>query len=156
MAKAKKAKIPLNEILGAMDRNNWEYYRNLPEELQEEFSPFVMMRYASNVRSKEFYGHYITMVNDLCNVNFDVLSKHPELFWQLLSLSGVGKSQFHAWLPPGKKAKKSKVQEFLYKMHPTYKLEDLEMLESINTKEQIQDMMREYGYDDKEIKEIFK
>lgn len=155
MAK-KKVQIPLNDLLGNIDRGNWRFYRDLPKEQQEVFNPFITMRYASNVKSKDLYPHYITMVNDLCNVNFNILSKHPELFWQLISLCGSGKPQFHQWLPPGKKLKKSKVQEFLAQIYPTYKLEDLEMLERINTKEDLQAMMLEYGYEDKEIKEMLK
>lgn len=153
---AKKPQIPLNELLGNLDRSNFNYYSGLDEDLKKAFSPFVVMRYATNTANKELYSHYLTMVNALCNVNFSTLSKHPELFWKLLCVAGVGENQFHKWLPPGKKAKKSKVQEFLAQMYPTYKLEDLEMLEQVNTKEQLKEMAKIYGYEDKEIKEMFK
>ena len=155
MAKA-PPKIPLKQILSALDRCDLDYYNRLDEDAKKAFVPFVMMRYASNTGNKALYHHYITMVNDLCNVNFSVLSKHPELFWKLLATAGVGTDQFHKFIPPAKKAKKSKIQEFLHKLYPTYKLADLEMLEKINSKEQLGELLRNHGYEEKEIKEMLK
>ena len=153
---AKKPAIDIKDLTKNIDIGNTGYYDTLIEDQKKDFSPWLAMRWASSVADKKNAPHYLTMVNDFCNVDFSVLSKHPKLFWKLLSIAGVGKSQYHQWVPPGKKAKKSKIQEFLAKIHPTYKLEDLEMIEKVNTVDELKTLAVNYGLDDKEIKEMFK
>jgi hypothetical protein len=152
----KKKQIPLKDLNTNIDLANMDFYDNLPEDLQKAFSPWLAMRWASSVQNKQLSTHYLTMINDFCNNNFTLLSKHPGLFWKLLTMAGVGKTQFHKWIPPGKKTKKSKVQEFLASIYPTYKLEDLQMIEKVNSKAELKALAKNYGYDDKEIKEMFK
>lgn len=156
MAKTKKPSIPLKDLNRNIDLGNMQFFEELPEELQKEFSPWLAMRWASSVQNKALSPHYLTMINDFCNSDFTLLSKHPNLFWKLLALAGVGKSQYHKWIPPGKKAKKNKIQKFLSDIYPTYKLEDIDMLEKINSVDELKDLARTYGYEDKEIKEMFK
>jgi len=152
----KPAPIAIKDLTKNIDIGNTNYYESLNEEQQKAFSPWLAMRWASSVADKKNAPHYLTMVNDFCNVDFAIISKHPNLFWKLLAMSGVGKSQYHQWVPPGKKTKKSKIQEFLAKIHPTYKLADLEMIEKVNTVDELKSLAVSYGLDDKEIKEMFK
>jgi len=155
MAKKPPA-IPVASLTKNIDLNNTKYYDTFTEEQIKAFSPWLAMRWASSVQNKGMIPHYLTMVNDFCNSNFSILSKHPKLFWKLLSIAGTGKSQYHKWVPPGKKTKKSKVQKFLATIYPTYKLEDLKMLEMVNSTEDLKELAKTYGYEDKEIKEMFK
>ena len=158
MAK-KPAAIPVAAMTKNMDLSNMQYYENFTEEQIKAFSPWLAMRWASSVQDKKLAPEYITMVNSFCNSNFSIISKHPNLFWKLLCIvgtAGEGKSQYHKWVPPGKKAKKSKVQKFLAGIYPTYKLEDLKMLELVNSTDDLKDLARTYGMDDKDIKELFK
>ena len=148
--------ISVADMARNMDLGNTGYYESFTEEQIKAFSPWLAMKWASSVKDKDLAPHYLTMVNDFCNSNFSIISKHPNLFWKLLTIAGVGQAQYHTWIPPGKKGKKSKVQKFLATIYPTYKLADLEMLELVNSVDDLKALAETYGYDKKDIKEMFK
>jgi|TARA_R110001592_G_scaffold7757_13_gene43039 hypothetical protein len=156
MVKAKKAPaIPLKDVMAAIDKKDRGFYDRLTAEQKKAFSAWMMMRYCSSVQGRDA-ANYIFMTNELVNYQFMEVSKHPELQWLLLSACGVGKIQFHPYLkPPNSKKKKNKVTEFLYELNPHMKAEDIQILVDLNTKEELQQLAQEHGYDDKSIKDIF-
>ncbi len=150
----KVSTLSLKTELQAMDYRDMDFYMNLSDEHKKEISLWLLMRYMSSSKSAAI--DHLLVVNDVVNMNFSVISKHPELQWKLLALCGTKKSQFHEWIPPGKKSKKNKIEEALIKFFPLMKDDDLEMLQQINTKEDFEQFFRENAFDDKAIKEIFK
>jgi len=160
---AKEYKIPLDEMLRKIDEADENWFENLDEEQQKEFSPWLVQRWAVSVPDNNAV-HFLTMINDYCNRDFSIISKHPNLFWKLVAMSGMlgirsgrkGWGRGCTWVPPGKGIKKNKIQKFLSKIYPTYKLEDINMLEQINSTDELKDLARMYGHDEKEIKELFK
>ena len=152
---AKKPQIPLKDIMAAIDKKDTNFYNNLTDEGKKAFSAWMMMRYCSSVQGKDA-ANYIYMTNELVNFQFSEVSKHPELQWLLLSACGVGKIQFHPYLkPPNARKKKNKVFEFIYGLFPHMKSEDIDNLIDINTTDELKDLAKSNGYDDKSIKEIF-
>ncbi len=152
---AKKPQIPLKDIMAAIDKKDRNFYNNLTDEGKKAFSAWMMMRYCSSVQGKDA-ANYIYMTNELVNFQFSEVSKHPELQWLLLSACGVGKIQFHPYLkPPNARKKKNKVFEFIYGLFPHMKSEDIDNLIDINTTDELKDLAKSNGYDDKSIKEIF-
>jgi hypothetical protein len=153
---AKKAPaIPLKDVMSAIDKKDRHFYTRLTPEQKKAFSAWMMMRYCSSVQGRDA-ANYIYMTNELVNFQFMEVSKHPELQWLLLSACGVGKIQFHPYLkPPNSKKKKNKISEFLYKLYPNNKPEDIELLIKMNTTEDLKALAYNYGYDDKTIKNIF-
>jgi hypothetical protein len=151
----KKPQIPLKDIMAAIDKKDRNFYNNLTDEGKKAFSAWMMMRYCSSVQGKDA-ANYIYMTNELVNFQFSEVSKHPELQWLLLSACGVGKIQFHPYLkPPNARKKKNKVFEFIYELFPHMKSEDIVNLIDINTTDELKDLAKSNGYDDKSIKEIF-
>ena len=151
----KKPQIPLKEIMAAIDKKDRNFYNNLSDEQKKAFSAWMMMRYCSSVQGKDA-ANYIYMTNELVNFQFSEVSKHPELQWLLLSACGVGKIQFHPYLkPPNSRKKKNKVFEFIYSLFPHMKNEDINNLIDINTTNELKDLAKSNGYDDKSITEIF-
>ena len=141
--------------MAAIDKKDRGFYNRLSPEQKKAFSAWMMMRYCSSVQGRDA-ANYIFMTNELVNYQFMEVSKHPELQWLLLSACGVGKIQFHPYLkPPNSKKKKNKVTEFLYELNPHMKAEDIQILVDLNTKEELQQLAQEHGYDDKSIKDIF-
>jgi len=151
----KKATVPLKEMLAAIDCNDLNFYSNLDAEQQKVFSPWLAMRYASSANGR-MAEHYLLMVNGFVNVDFSALYNHPELQWKILAVIGAGSKQFHPWIRPGKKKGKNKIQEEFSKLYPAMKHDELELLESIHTKDEIKDLFRDAGYTNKEIKDITK
>jgi hypothetical protein len=151
----KKANIlSLPDILEAMDLRDLDFYKNLSPEQKKEVSFWLLMRYMSS--SGKNIEHHLMMVNDLVNYNFSALMKHPELQWMLLALCGTGKIQNHRWIPPPKGIKKNKLEEEILRIYPLLKDDELEMILTINSQEELIQFFKDNGYDDKTIKELFK
>lgn len=153
---AKKPLLQIKDIMAAVDRKDYNYYINLSDEQRKSMNLWMTQRYASSVQGK-FAGHYLVMINEFMNTNWSDISKHPELQWKLMCLAGVGKSQFHPFVKvPKAKRKKDKVEELIREIFPLAKNDEIELLLSINTKEELKVLAETNGIDDKEIKEIFK
>jgi len=152
---AKKPQIPLKEVMGALDKKDKGWYNRLTAEQKKTFSAWMMMRYASSVQGRNA-EHYVLMVNEFVNQNFSDISKHPELQWLLMSICGSGKVEFHPYIkPPNAKKKKSKPADFLSELFPHLKADEIELLLSINDKQDLKQIAESHGYDDKSIKDIF-
>ncbi len=153
---AKKPLLQIKDIMAAVDRKDYNYYTNLTDEQRKSLNLWMTQRYASSVQGK-FAGHYLVMINEFMNTNWSDISKHPELQWKLMCLAGVGKQQFHPFVKvPKAKRKKDKVEEFVRNIFPLAKNDEVELLLSMNTKEDLKVLAEVNGIDDGEIKEIFK
>ena len=147
--------ISLKDGCLAIDKRNKTFYNSLDTEQQKKFSIWLYMRYASSVDDPIFRDHYLEMVNDLVNVNFNDLTKHKELQWLLISLCGIGKKQFHPWIKPGKRKEKPKIKTWLGKAFPNLKDSELDTLIELNTINELKDYANQHGLTDKEIERIF-
>lgn len=148
------SKLDLKPLLGAIDKNNINYYDGLTDEHKAEFSPWVIMRFASACQNHP--EHYLMMVNDFVNQDFSELSKHPELFWKLLAVCGAGYNQYHPWIAPSKKGKKNNKEGFVSALYPHYRKDEIKLFLKVYSDEELKNMAKDNGYSDEEIKEIFK
>ena len=155
MTTKKEPAIALKDIMAALDKKDRGFYNRLTDEQKKAFVPWMMMRYASSAQGRSAM-HYLFMVNELVNKNFSDVSKHPELQWLLMTAAGSGKVEFHPYIkPPNSKKKKDKVRDFVSSIYPLLKSSEIDMLLSINTKEDLVKLAEAHGYDDKSIKDIF-
>lgn len=154
--KVKKAPaIELKDVMGAIDRKNRNFYLDLTADQKKSFSAWMMMRYASSAQGNAG-AHYLFMVNELVNKNFSDIGKHPELQWLLLSACGTGKPEFHPYIkPPNGRKKKDKITEFLSSVYPLYKQDELDLIQTLNSKEDLKGLAEAHGLSDKDIAEIF-
>jgi len=152
----------IKEEMAALDRRNFKWYYGLSEEDQKSLSMYVLMRYAATTNSnvKEINEHYLTMVNNLVNVNFNDMRKHPELQWRLLQCAAIGTSQFHQWIKPMKKRKEDsknpKLFGFYEDMFPHFNNDEIEMLIRMQEPDDIRELLTAHGMSDKEIKALMK
>jgi len=153
--KKKKVSVPIKDQMTAIDRNDFDFYARLDDEHKKAFSPWITMRCASSAQGKFAAFHYLIMVNHNVNIEFNTIKKHPELQWKLLAACGQGSSTYHPWVAPVKKQKKSKLNTFLLKRHPTLSKEELELFVEINSEDDLKNLARDMGLDEKEIKELF-
>lgn len=152
--KKKESTLGLDRELPAMDYRKLDFYANLTPEEKKELSPWVLMRFMSSSQGDAI--HHLTMVNDLVNVDFSVIAKHPELQWKLLAMCGTKKKQYHPWIAPPKGVKKNRLEEAVLQHYPLMKDDELELFLQVNSKEELEEFFRDNGYDDKAIKELFK
>ena len=79
------AKLDIKRELRAVDLKDYSFYDNLSEEEKKAFSPYILMRYVSNVQGdSDTQEWFLEMVNETVNKHFMVLSKdHKALLWKL-------------------------------------------------------------------------
>lgn len=155
MTTKKEPAIALKDIMAALDKKDRGFYSRLTDEQKKAFVPWMMMRYASSAQGRNA-AHYLFMINELVNKNFSDVSKHPELQWLLMTAAGSGKVEFHPYIkPPNSKKKKDKVSEFVYSIYPNFKRDDIELFLLLNTREDLKELAKDHGYDDKTIADIF-
>jgi len=137
-------KLTLAEKLLAVDLKSMNLYKELTPEQKKDLnqSLFILNRYISSVNSNNT-NHYILTTNSYYNKHFFTLSKHPELLWKLLCMCGIGKKEFHQWITFKKKSTNSTLKS-LMKIYPNMKIDDLEMMIKINSKKDINELIKNY------------
>ena len=140
--------------LHALDFCNKDFYENLSEDDKEKIQFWPLMRLLS--ASNNDADHYLLIVNDLVNDNFNSLKNHPILKWKLLAICGTNKKQYHYWIKPPRGVVKNKLEEEFTILFPYLKYDDIELLLKINTKKEIEQFFKDNGYDDKTIVKLLK
>jgi hypothetical protein len=160
MAKPKekaKPKLELNRILKNLDAKNKSFYDELDEEERKGFSPFLMLRYTSTVDGSGMPGldeYVLRATNKWANPNFFDLKAHPKLQWQLLTTTAPGFGPMrHSWIKPlgSKKTNGDRLREFLVTEFPGMNSQELDLMVTINSKEELVDYAMSTGLQDKEI-----
>lgn len=151
------SKIDLKSVMKAIDTKDIDWYDNLSDDEKNEVNIWQLMRFTSSNNSSLFdiKYHYLYATNELVNVNFNVLRKHPELQFRLLQVVGIGSAQFHPWIKPSKSHKKNNLTEYLKTIFSECNDDELEIIAS-NDKKDIKIYLKERGLTDTEIKEVLK
>lgn len=144
-------KLPVKDVLAAIDMDAKSVYKELDDDEKKGISFWLLNRYASSVSgSREKQELAVLKTNEYYNKNYTVVSRHPELQWQLLCLSAKsGKIEYHKWL--GLKSnvtnKHSKNLKILEKLYPDKKIDDLNTLLSILTEKELQTILEDHAVD---------
>lgn len=149
------AKLDIKRELSAVDRKNYDFYKNLTDEEKKAFSPFILMRYTSNVQGDaDLQEWFVEMTNEMVNKNhWDLSKNHKELLWKLFSATGVGVSCYHPYLAAGKKEKANKIEKLLVELYPARKLEDIKLMASMMSDQDKEELFDKMGFDKKQRKE---
>ena len=147
MRKEQKRKFfELKPGLEAVDFRNKDYYDRIDDHEKSLYSPYMLMRYVSNISSNDgFYKeHYVEMVNECVNKHlFTLSSKHKKLCWMLTAMCGALKKQFHPWVKPMKRTSNKSLTK-LETLFPNAKLSDLEVLDNILTDRELEELERDH------------
>jgi hypothetical protein len=152
----KKYGLDLQRVLGELDAGNRKFYANLSPEEKKAYVPLVIMRWMSCLGDQSPNKQYaIVMVNDLVNIGFWQLNKHPELQHLQLCLTGLGKKQYRQWISAkGKKSKSSSIDEFFLEMHPGANNDELAILRSSYDNDSFKQLLYAAGKSDKDVKSL--
>lgn len=150
------SKLNIKEEMRAIDSKDRRWYNSLTEEEKSKLGIWLLMRYTSNAGEKMFQEHYLEWTNEVVNVHFNKLRKHPQLQWQLLQLVGLGKPTYHPWIAPGKAGKKNKLQKWVEENYPHLNDDEVDIFIGVRSKEDFIELFEEYGLDKKQIKDILK
>jgi hypothetical protein len=153
------SKLPLKDILEAVDQGGRDLWDLFDDEQKKDVKFFLMNRYVSAVRTsnREVQEHFVLATNEYFNKHFFALTKHPKLLWQLLCACGYENRQAynHEWIGNKKKEGEGKKLKFLMKLHPSMKIDELEVMAELYTPKELKALAREQCWDEKEIAKYF-
>jgi hypothetical protein len=149
------AKLDIKRELKAVDTREYEFYDNLTDEEKKAFSPYILMRYTSNIQGDaSLQEWFLETTNEYVNKHHWTLSKnHKPLLWKLFAGTGVGQSMYHPYLAAGKKGKANKIEKLLSEIYPAWKLDDIKTLASMMDKKDVDELFDKMGFDKKQRKE---
>ncbi len=146
------------ELIPSIDMGFKELYDVASEDGKKDIKLDLwnLNRYISSVKgSREEQELAVFKINEYYNRNWNVLggTDHVKLQWQLLCVAGkTGKKKFHPWI--GLKKKKddsSKAVKILANIYPNMKMDEVETLARISTKNEIKQLAKEHGYEKVDI-----
>ena len=147
-------KLPLKDVLAAIDLNAKNVWDELSDEERKQVSFYLLNRYVSSVKGQRDKAELaVFKTNEYYNKGFFLLQKHKKLLWQLLCMSGnTGKIQYHEWIGYKHKNKSnSKIIKFLQKIYPNMKQDEVELLAGISTKKELYALGEDHGMDKRSV-----
>lgn len=144
-------KLPVKDLLAAIDTNSKSIWKELSLEERKGISFWLMNRYASSVTgNREKQELAVLKTNEYYNKHYMEVSKHPELQWQLLCISGnTGKIEFHKWqgLKSNVTNVTGKFEKILTKIYPERKADEIELLAILSTEDEIKQLIEDHAVD---------
>ena len=151
-------KLDIGYEMAQLDLRNRMFYDELNDEERKKFSTYLMLRWGSVVVGiPELQQYYLQAMNERVNKRFFDINKHPKLQWLLLTTvsPNMGKHR-HEWIAYSGKTAKNKRAQKLLELYPHIKNDEAELLAQTITDEQYKEMLKERGYNNKEIKDAMK
>ena len=160
-----KYKLNMFDALRAMDKKDRNFYDNLNDQEKKGFAPFVMVRWASTVSHSmaEMDEWWLKAVNQRFNMNLLNLNsettKHVKLQWLMATTTSPGMGAMkHQWIGYKKKTGKvnNKIKNFLISQYPGLSDEEVALLMKIITNKELKQYAKDLGYNDNNIRSIFR
>lgn len=150
-------KLTINDETAAIDFRAKDLWGNLTDEQRKQISFYLLLRYASDVRTPDTDAQGVALMttNEYYNKHFFSLSKHQPLLWYLVCMTGNGEKQyFHEYIKFKKKTGDSKVHKILEELYPNMKADEIDLLAKMTTPADIKEYARKLGMDDNAIKKM--
>ena len=150
-------KLYIGNEMAQLDLKNREFFDDLSDEEKKKFSPYLMIRWGSNVEgAPELQAYYLMSTNERLNKHYFDISgtQHKKLQWLLASTvsPGMGK-QRHNWLAASKKeGTDNKATKFLREIYPELRDDELDLLRRLNSKDDLKHLAEQHGWTKERIK----
>lgn len=153
-------KLPVKDILAAVDMNARGVWKELSEEERKQVSFWLLNRYVSAVQgTRERQELAVFKTNEYYNKHFNTIGVgkekgHPQLMWQLLCLSGNTKRiEYHPWIGFKKKDSvgNTSAVKLLEQIFPNMKRDEIELLARISTKKELRQLAEDHGIEDAKL-----
>lgn len=147
--------LDIKRELAAVDLRDYDFYDKLSDQEKKDFSPYVLMRYVSNVQGDaDIQEWFLETVNELVNKDHWTLSKnHKALLWKLFAGCGAGVKVYHPYLKASSKEKAVKIEKLLAEIYPAAKMSDIKLYAKMMTKKDREELFDKMGFDKKQRKE---
>ena len=141
-------KLPLKDILAAIDMNAKNVWEDLSDDEKKQVSFYLLNRYASAIKgSSQDKQLQILKTNRYYNKHFFTLTKHKKLLWYLLCMTASSKKniRYHEWIGYKHKKTSNKDQKELEKIYPNMKEDELQLMLSLMTKKEFKELLEQYA-----------
>lgn len=139
-------KLPVKDVLAALDMNAKNIYNELDDSEKKQVAFWLLNRYMASVQgTREKQELAVFKTNEYYNKNYnEIQSKHKNLLWQLLCISGnTGKIEYHPWIGFKKKGSSNNNIKTLEKLYPNMKQDELELLATMYTTKEIKEIVEQ-------------
>ena len=145
-------KLPLKDVLAAIDLNAKQVWDELTDDEKKSINFWLLNRYISSTTGpREKVEDAVLRTNVFYNKYWNEIKPsgkgHPKLLWQLLCMSGGTKQiEKHPWI--GLKQKKDSANKFvklLLKLYPNMKYDDAELLVKISSRKELEALVNSHG-----------
>ena len=152
-----QAKLPVKDILAAIDMNAKSVWKEFTVEERKQVSFWLLNRYISAVQgSTDDQALAVFKTNEYYNKHFNTIgvgkeNGHQELMWQLLCISGAwGKIKFHPYIGFKKKGtNNNNAIKLLERIHPNMKQREVEMLADMYTTKELKQLAEDHNIESK-------
>jgi hypothetical protein len=150
-------KLDIKVEMTALDRKQRDFYNSLTAEEKKKFSAFSMLKCSSAVTNGGFdlEAYYLRATNDNVNTNFFELNRHTQLQWLLFTTVSPGLGTQRHYYPRSESKKKNTKHQILQGFYPMLKQDEIELLAELNDIRDIEDLARQNGWTDQELR-VFK
>jgi hypothetical protein len=147
--------LDIKRELNAVDAKNYDFYSKLTDEERKAFSPYVLMRYTSNVEGdRDIQEWFLEMTNEMVNKNhWDLSKNHKALLWKLFAACGAGVKCYHPYLKASSKEKAVKIEKLLAEVYPAMKMSDVKIMAGMMDKADKDELFDKMGFDKKQRKD---
>lgn len=156
MAAQKQHKLDLGLVLQALDKRDLLFYSKLTDEDKKHYTPFVLMQFMGSVTDQNNMAAYAALAtNDLINIGFWNLGKHPELLHLLMCVAGLGSKQYRPWLTTKKKKSSSAIiDSWLIEQQPDLNDDEINIIKQSYDTKSWTEMVKSSGISDEKVKEL--
>jgi hypothetical protein len=146
--------LDIKRELSAVNRRDYNFLDNLPEDEAKTFNAYVFMRYISNPRGdRDLHEWSIERTNEMVNKNhWDLSKNHRNLLWKLSASVGTGMNIGYQYLASGKKEKANKIEKLLAELYPAMKMSEIKLLATMMDKQDKEELFDKMGFDKKQRK----
>lgn len=154
-----KEKIPLKEVLSAIDLGARSLWSKLSQDEQNSISFFILNRMCSFTNgNREQQELAVLKTNEYYNKNFyDIgTSKkrdHRKLLWHLACMCGDnGKILYHPWVKLNTESNSTNKEKLIRKLRPDLGSQEVKVLERIATETELNELAKEHGIEPSKTK----
>ena len=143
-------KLPVKDVLAALDMNAKNIYNELDDSEKKQVAFWLLNRYMASVQgNREKQELAVFKTNEYYNKNYnEIQSKHKNLLWQLLCISGnTGKIEYHPWIGFKKKGTNNTAGaiKLFQQLYPNMKQREVEMLAGMHTKKELKQIAEDHN-----------
>lgn len=150
-------KLNIRNEMAMFDRKDRKFYESLTDEERKKFSTYLMLKWGSAVQGHfDLEAYYLRATNENLNINFFDLNRHPKLQWLLCTTVSPGMGVQRHYYPGSTTKTSNPTLKFLKMINPADKEEDLKLLIELNDQRYFEDMARQHGWSEDEIKKHWK